>query len=145
MYQYGYAPQVDTGVVVTILLFSLALAFLYLISWCKLFHKAGLPWERLFVPVYGTYWMYKFIKSTGMFWTIIIACIAMPLATGLLGPEAGGIVSLLIMLVLIILYCVYYTRLAKAYGKGGGFAFGLIILNPIFLPILAFGQSEYVL
>lgn len=145
MYQYGYASQPDPGMAIAILLVSLALAFLYLISWCKLFHKAGLPWERLFVPVYGTYWMYKFIKSTGIFWTTIFACIAMPFAVALLGPEVGGIVSILIMLVLVIITCVYYARLAKAFGKGGGFAFGLIILNPIFLPILAFGQSKYIL
>lgn len=33
--------------------------------------------------------------------------------------------------------------LAKAFGKGTGFTVGLILLNTIFMLILAFGDSEY--
>ena len=33
--------------------------------------------------------------------------------------------------------------LAKSFGKGGGFAAGLILLGFIFFPILAFGSSQY--
>ena len=36
------------------------------------------------------------------------------------------------------------TRMAKAYGKGTGFAIGLILLPNLFQLILAFGSSEYV-
>ena len=32
---------------------------------------------------------------------------------------------------------------AKVFGKGAGFAIGLIFLNPIFLLILAFGSAQY--
>ena len=35
------------------------------------------------------------------------------------------------------------VKLAKAFGKGDGFAVGLILLNTIFIMILAFGSSEY--
>jgi hypothetical protein len=34
--------------------------------------------------------------------------------------------------------------LAKAFGRGAGFAIGMILLPLIFLPILAFGNSKYV-
>lgn len=33
---------------------------------------------------------------------------------------------------------------AKSFGKGGGFAAGLILLGIIFWPILAFGDAQYV-
>ena len=33
--------------------------------------------------------------------------------------------------------------LANAFGKGGGFAAGVILLGFIFFPILAFGSSQY--
>ncbi|MBZ0199154.1 MAG: DUF5684 domain-containing protein, partial [Ignavibacteriaceae bacterium] len=33
--------------------------------------------------------------------------------------------------------------LAKVFGKGGGFAAGLIFLPMIFYPILGFGDAEY--
>ena len=35
------------------------------------------------------------------------------------------------------------VKLAKAFGKGGGFAVGLIFLSIIFYCILAFGPSTY--
>ena len=41
---------------------------LHLVAWCKLFSKAGLPWERMFVPLYGSYWQYKIADSPGIFW-----------------------------------------------------------------------------
>ena len=34
-------------------------------------------------------------------------------------------------------------QLAKVFGKGGGFAVGLIFLGLIFQAILAFGDAEY--
>ena len=34
-------------------------------------------------------------------------------------------------------------RLAKSFGKGIGFGFGLLFLSPIFLLILAFGSASY--
>jgi len=34
--------------------------------------------------------------------------------------------------------------LARAFGRGVGFAIGLILLSPIFILILAFGGSRYV-
>ncbi len=33
--------------------------------------------------------------------------------------------------------------LAKSFGKGTGFGIGLILLAPIFYPILAFGDASY--
>lgn len=33
--------------------------------------------------------------------------------------------------------------LAKSYGKGAGFAVGMMLLSVIFYPILAFGDAEY--
>ncbi len=43
-----------------------------------------------------------------------------------------------IILILIVL------GLAKNFGKGGGFAVGLLLLGFIFLPILAFGDAKFV-
>ena len=35
-------------------------------------------------------------------------------------------------------------KLAKAFGKGTGFGFGLLFLNTIFILILGFGDTKYV-
>ncbi len=34
--------------------------------------------------------------------------------------------------------------LAGAFGRGVGFGFGLLLLSPIFIPILGFGDVRYV-
>ena len=44
------------------------------------------------------------------------------------------------ILVMFIILCLDY---AKRFGKDGGFVAGLILLNPIFLLILAFGSAQY--
>jgi hypothetical protein len=40
--------------------------------------------------------------------------------------------------------CIYLAiALAERFGKSGGFAAGLILLPPVFAPLLAFGDAEY--
>ena len=57
------------------------------------------------------------------------------------------IVSAIAMLVMTVLLMVLefklYSRLARGFGKGTGFAFGLLFLNPIFMMILGFDKSQY--
>jgi hypothetical protein len=36
-----------------------------------------------------------------------------------------------------------YLALAEKFGKGGGFAMGLVFLGFIFFPILGFGDAQY--
>jgi hypothetical protein len=42
--------------------------------------------------------------------------------------------------VVLIILCI---DLAKAFGKGAGFAVGLILLSFIFVPILGYGNAQY--
>ena len=51
-------------------------------------------------------------------------------------PVVGTVISVGLTIYLMI-------NLAKAFGKGSGFMVGLILLNTIFMMILAFGESEY--
>ena len=47
-------------------------------------------------------------------------------------------------LVNIVMLVMVYLNLAKAFGKNGAFAVGLILLAPIFFLILGFGNAKYV-
>ena len=49
------------------------LAVFFFIAWCRIFMKAGLPWERMFVPVYGDFWQYNIADSGWIFW-LLLAC-----------------------------------------------------------------------
>ena len=51
---------------------------------------------------------------------------------------------MLIPLVNFIIMIMVMLDLAKAFGKGTGFALGLIFLSPIFILILGFGGAQYV-
>ena len=159
---------------------------LHLVAWCKLFTKAGLPWERMFVPIYGTYWQFKVAESPGIFWInffspMLISGITLFSGVGIFAATTKavnnysrtsysgsrrvsssaasssalenqvigslsivGIIVIILAVALFVLNCIWLVRLAKCYGRSGGFAVGLILLYPIFILILGFGSSEYV-
>lgn len=91
-------------------------------SW-KLFEKAGLPGWKGLIPIYNTYCLYQMAFGKGKGWYIIC----------LLVPCVNAILSI-----------VYSVKLAKVFNKGIGYALGLMLLNPLFMMILAFGDAEYV-
>lgn len=86
----------------------------------RIFAKAGKPGWASIIPVYNTIVM---LQIAGMSpWMVLL----------MLVPVANVVVMILM-----------YVNLAKAFGKSGGFVAGLILLNLIFMGILAFGDAEY--
>ena len=100
--------------------FGLALAVLGIVAMWKIFEKAGEPGWAAIIPFYNLYVLFKITWGEG--WKFLF----------LLIPVANIVFAIITM-----------VKLAKAFGKGGGFAVGLIFLGPIFYCILAFGQSQY--
>jgi len=149
---YHFGLNESTAAVIAVL--AGIWAIFALIAWGKLFIKAGLPWERIFVPAYGTYWQYKVADAPGIFWGTIglgvlyYIIVVASAASGYHGRNSGttvaAVFAVLTLAAIVVLYIIYLVKLAKAYGKGGGFALGLILLYPIFILILGFGDSEYV-
>jgi hypothetical protein len=113
--------QQAAGIGVGFVLFMLAFTVLMIASMWKVFTKAGKPGWAAIVPIYNLVVMLEMVRKP-MWW----------------------IVMLLIPLVNIIFTILLYIELAKAFGKGGGFAAGLMLLSPIFFPILGFGSAQYV-
>ncbi len=116
-------------VVVALIIGLISLVFSiysFIVLW-KIFVKAGEPGWAVFVPFYNMYVLYKITWGNGwMFLTTFLALI----------PIVGAIAVL-------VMTIITYVKLAKSFGKEGGFAVGLIFLNIIFLSILAFDKSEY--
>ncbi|MBE5781684.1 MAG: hypothetical protein E7329_00045 [Clostridiales bacterium] len=131
------------AVVLPILIFGLA--GLYLVAWCKMFKKANLPWERLFVPFYGAYWTYKVADCAWIFWVQMAAGFVPNLLLASVDGNGtiAGVLGAVILLGAMTMGIIYSVKLAKAYGKGGGFAIGLFFLHPIFVMILGYGSAEY--
>ena len=99
---------------------SLALAVLGIVAMWKIFEKAGEPGWAAIIPFYNLYVLFKITWGNG--WKFLF----------LLIPIANIVFAIITM-----------VKLAKAFGKSGGFAVGLIFLSIIFYCILAFDQSQY--
>ena len=101
-------------------IFWLAVTILMIAACWKIFTKAGQPGWAAIIPIYNWYILYKLVGRPG--WWVIL----------LLIPFINFIIG--------IILCV---DLAKSFGKGVGFAIGLILLGIIFFPILGFGSAQY--
>ena len=44
---------------------------------------------------------------------------------------------------IIVLFIILNNNISKSFGHGAGFTVGLVLLNTVFLAILAFGCSKY--
>lgn len=109
------------GFWVVYMLFVLALSVFILVAMWKVYAKAGKPGWACLVPFYNTYCLFEIAFGNGwLFLLTFVPCVNF---------------VFLIML---------YFKLAKAFGQGVGFGFGLLFLSPIFFAILAFGKSQYV-
>ena len=117
-YYYEYSTPVYTSPVVSMA--SLAISVLLIVAMWKIFQKAGKPGWAAIVPFYNSYVMYEITWGSG--WRFLM---------------------LLIPFYNIILAIQTQVKLAKAFGKGGGFAVGLIFLPYVFEPILAFSDAAY--
>jgi hypothetical protein len=100
---------------------GLLVAVLVIAGMWKVFTKAGKPGWAAIIPIYRE---------------IVLLQIA--------GKPLWWIVLLLIPFVNIGVAIMVAISIAKAFGKGTGFALGLLFLSPIFIPILGFGSAHYV-
>lgn len=113
----------------------------------KLFTKAGEAGWKSIIPIYSDYVSYRIAWQTSYFWITFILGIVASCVSGLATPDGNNtmilaIVSLL-RIIAGIISILYSVKLAKAFGKGIGFAIGLIFLSPIFMLILGLGDSTY--
>ena len=99
---------------------SLVLCVFVLVCMWIIFRKAGKPGWAAIVPFYNLYVLFDITWGSGMRFLLML----IPFYNIILGIQTQ-------------------IRLAKAFGKGGGFAAGLIFLPYVFMPLLAFGKGTY--
>jgi hypothetical protein len=102
------------------LIINLVIILFFIIVMWKIFTKAGQPGWASIIPIYNTYIILKIAGKPG--WWLLLMFIP--------------IVNFVVVILAIV-------ALSENFGKGAGFAIGLILLSPIFYPILAFGSAEY--
>jgi hypothetical protein len=84
----------------------------------KIFAKAGQPGWAAIIPIYNWIVWCKIVGRPA--WWVLLLLICFP-----------------------IFFIILSIDLAKSFGKGVGFAVGLILLSIIFFPILGFGSATY--
>lgn len=123
------------GIMLVVVLISLAVAIVSIIGMWKMFTKAGEEGWKSIIPIYNMITLCK-IVGVSPWWILIV------FVSGLLGiiPILGSLLNLAVSIYFSILLCV---STANSFGKDTGFAVGLFFLSPIFYCILGFGSAKY--
>lgn len=129
------------------LVFAFVWWILQIIANWKIFTKAGEAGWKSIIPIYGDYVSYKIAWQPAYFWLSFILGIVASCLSGLVNPDGENMIILaivaLIRIILAVISILYCVKLSRAFGRGIGFAIGLIFLQPIFLLILGFGGDQY--
>ena len=128
------------------LMIAFAWWLLQIIANWRIFTKAGEAGWKSIIPIYGDYISYKIAWQPAYFWLTLILEIVSSYLQGTLETGESLTVYMLVILIKIILVVIsimYSIKLARAFGRGTGFAIGLIFLQPIFMLILGFGDDRY--
>ena len=125
--QFDIDPDVAEAATVAALGFGLMfvaiwllVGLLVLVGIWKTFAKAGQPGWASIIPIYNMIVMLE-IAGKPLWWFVL-----------LLIPGLNLIAAILI-----------YVSLAERFGKGAGFAIGLLVLPMVFFPMLGFGNTAY--
>lgn len=125
------AAGITGGLMVVYGILGCVIGVLGIIAMWKIFTKAGKPGWAAIVPVYNMVVLYQIVGLNPLLLLILIGAII-------------PFVNFLVMIAFFVLNIISSIKLAKVFGKGTGFAVGLIFLPFIFQLILAFDKSEYV-
>ena len=103
------------------IIISCVFTIYWIVCLWRIFKKAWLPWRGSIIPIYNIILWFKMAWRS---WRRTLSLLCPPLFA--------------------IMWIVTYFDIAKRFGKGVWFWFGLWFLYPIFIWILAFGKAEYI-
>lgn len=86
----------------------------------KVFEKAGQPGWAAIVPIYNLFVLLQIVNKPT--WWIVL---------------------LLLPLINIVILIIVTIALAEKFGKGGGYAVGMVFLPFVFYPMLGFGDERF--
>lgn len=108
--------QLGVGAIIA---YAIVMLLIIASQW-KVYTKAGKPGWAVLIPIYNIIVLLEIVRKP--IWWIVL---------------------LLIPIVNFVILIIINVNLAKVFGKGTGFALGLIFLPFIFIPILGFGNAQY--
>ena len=146
------ALLLTAGIEFYVFLIQFAFFILQIVSFWILFQKADVAGWKSIIPIYSDWKMFDIVWETKYFWLSIGLTFVHAIFSYLIqNVFTTGI--LMIIFTVIRLIVLFFSRmveyffcrnLARSYGKGDGFTFGLFFLYPIFILILGLGSSRFV-
>lgn len=115
------------GLIMAYLVFIIPVILIFIAAFWQLNSKAGQPGWAILIPFYNLY-IYTQVIKRPKWWMLLYLIGAIPFF-GALGVLFISVIDAL--------------RLAKVFGRSTEFGVGLILVNIVFISILAFGQSDY--
>jgi len=98
----------------------IAIAFVIVAAYWRVYTKAGQPGWASLVPIYNLYVLLQIV-----------------------GRPSWWLILYLIPIVNVVVGVIVYLDLARSFGRSSLFGLGLFFLSIIFIPILAFGDDSY--
>jgi hypothetical protein len=105
---------------IPLVLSMIAIVVLEIAAMWRMFVKAGRPGWATLIPIYNFFVILKIAGRPG--WWLLL---------------------LIVPFVNIVVAIITWIDIARAFGKGTGFGWGLALLGGIFVPILGFGDAQY--
>ena len=122
---------------------TIVIAVISIIANWKVYTKSGREGWKCLIPVYNVYVLYDMVWETKQFWIYFGLMIGSAVFTAL----GSNLFVTLVILALNIAILVWSIRLlhhlSVCFGHGPAFTVGLLLLNTVFVMILAFGDSKY--
>lgn len=115
----GVSP-LGAGMGIAFTICYLAVVLLIVIGLWKVFVKAGKPGWASIIPIYNLIVLIE-IAGKPLWWFILM-----------LIPFVNFVVAIIL-----------FVAVARNFGKGVGFALGMVFLPFIFIPMLGFGDARY--
>lgn len=114
----------------------------------KIFEKMGENGWKALIPVYSGYLIFKHTWSKKAFWATLATATVLGVAKVLVEKTPSLTPAMAVEgvagIVAIVLAVTAAYKLAKAFGHGIGYTFGLLFAQPIFTLVIGFGKSRFV-
>ena len=115
------------GLVMAYLAIVIPVILVFIAAFWRLYSKAAQPGWAVLIPFYNLF-IYTQVIKRPKWWMLLYLIGTIPFF-GTLG--------------LLFLSIIDALRLAKVFGRSTEFGVGLILVNVVFISILAFGKSDY--
>lgn len=128
---------------------GLVLVVILLVSYGRIFAKAGQSGWKVLIPFYNGHIFYKIIWRSAIWWVLLGAGLLLTIYSLLLQDTATfltviySILTVVLLIVMGVLLLWGQIKLAKSFGKCVWYGIGLFFLPVIFVPIIAFGGATY--